>query len=218
MAIRRNKQTRNYVEIPNATIQDSALSWEARGLLAFMLSKPEDFKIMPAYLVKCGNAGRDKVYKLLNELEIAGYLVKEQGRSDGKYGKSDYVVYDEKQKTIEYRDLEPDTENALSVNSPFPEMPETVKPDTANQDTNKNRDKKEQSSTTTTTTTRAREKIAISDFVDQVSEAMTGSPVPVWFVVEASGEIWEQYKFPKVSHAIKIILDDWKVLDRKNTG
>lgn len=54
-----------------------------------------------------------------------------------------------------------------------------------------------------------------ADFVDQVSEAMKGSPVPLWFVVEVSGGIWEQYSTPRVAHAIKMILDDWSLLNKK---
>ena len=40
----RIRKTSNYVSISRFTLEDKRLSWEARGLHAFLLAKPDDWK------------------------------------------------------------------------------------------------------------------------------------------------------------------------------
>jgi hypothetical protein len=93
------------------------LSWAARGLLTYLVSKPEDWEVSTASLVNqtkltAKKTGRDGVYVIINELIGAGYMVRgEQARGDnGKMGSYEYTVYD----------------------SPQPDLPDTAAPDTAN--------------------------------------------------------------------------------------
>jgi len=88
--------TRNYTSLHNSVLADSRLSWEARGLLAYLLSKPDHWKVHPKQLVnESPRAGRDKIYRLLHELQEAGYVAVEQTRTEGgKLGETDYVIYD----------------------------------------------------------------------------------------------------------------------------
>lgn len=78
--------------------EDKRLSWAARGLLVYLLGKPDHWKVSVAALVKetagSGKAtGRDGVYSILRELEAAGYLVASQARqTSGRFGERDYVV------------------------------------------------------------------------------------------------------------------------------
>ena len=66
MAIFKSKLSENYVTLPNATIQDVDLSWEARGLLAFMLSLPSDWAIHKSWLGEQSAAcGRDKLNRII---------------------------------------------------------------------------------------------------------------------------------------------------------
>lgn len=64
---------------PNASAEDSRISWAAKGLLWYILSRPKDWVVYTKQLAKIynGNAkgnGRDAVLSLLNELKLAGYV------------------------------------------------------------------------------------------------------------------------------------------------
>lgn len=72
--IRRAPHDRDYVVIANATVRDDALTWGARGLLAYLLSLPDDWKIRQADLEGRAPEGKRVVVRLMAELEEAGYL------------------------------------------------------------------------------------------------------------------------------------------------
>jgi hypothetical protein len=63
-----------YFVVDNALFSDAQLSWEARGLMGYLLSKPEDWRVRFYDLVAHGPAGQHKVQRMLRELEDAGYL------------------------------------------------------------------------------------------------------------------------------------------------
>jgi len=77
---------KSYTSISNIAINDSRLSWEARGILVWLLSKPSNWIVSREALVNQGSAGREKVGRILNELESLGYLVRNQNRNaDGTF-------------------------------------------------------------------------------------------------------------------------------------
>lgn len=67
-------KTNNYFAINNAVVCDSRLSFAARGLLAYLLSKPDDWEVRMSDVLKEGNIGRDKCYSLFRELVLHGYM------------------------------------------------------------------------------------------------------------------------------------------------
>lgn len=95
MAIFKANVNDQYVVIPNETAQDSNLTFEARGLLALMLSLPCDWEIYKEWLLsQSPNCKRDKLTRLLGELTSSGYIRKSQKRnSHGKFISNDYLVY-----------------------------------------------------------------------------------------------------------------------------
>lgn len=102
-----------YFMMNRDTAQDKSLSWEARGVLAYLLSKPDDWQVMVVDLQQ--NCGRDKVRHILDELKEACYLRIVPARNQaGKFSKAEYQVYEQ-----------PYTENPTTV------KPTTVKPETA---------------------------------------------------------------------------------------
>ena len=105
-----------------ATAQDRALSFEARGVVAYLLSKPDDWTIALTDLMAEGGIGRDKARRILNELAEAGYLKQQQQHGDG--GKFEAVVY------VLHEEPQPVTENPSAV-SPVTEKPLTAEPLTA---------------------------------------------------------------------------------------
>lgn len=137
MAIFKSKLSDNYVTLPNVTIQDVSVSWEARGLLAFMLSLPSDWAIHKSWLEEqAEGCGRDKLNRIIDELITAGYLVKQQKRSDaGKFAEIDWFVYSEKQQSDDGNPDDGITANGKPANGITATTKETVLQ--KKQDTNK---------------------------------------------------------------------------------
>ena len=102
-----------FVIMDQRAVEDDRLSWAARGLLCYLLSRPDDWKVMVNDLRKRGNLGRDGIYRLLRELRTVGYarflrLRDKNGRIRGGI----YII----------REI---------ADSPDPELPDTVLPETA---------------------------------------------------------------------------------------
>ncbi|MBO8164212.1 MAG: helix-turn-helix domain-containing protein [Brevibacillus sp.] len=93
--VRVMKRENHFVQIDKTPINDSRLSWKAKGLLLYLLSKPDDWTIMIDDLVKHAKDGRDSVKAGLSELEQNGYLKRKQGRNDsGEFGPMEYHVFE----------------------------------------------------------------------------------------------------------------------------
>lgn len=125
MIIRRHI-TSNFTIIPNEAILDARLSISARWLLAYLLSRPNDWQVQVGDIQKKGGIGREKAYRLIKELIAVGWVRKDFSRGEGgQWGGIDYVVMDQ-----------PEVEET-SV-SPCAEKPYTVKPHTENHHLTKN--------------------------------------------------------------------------------
>lgn len=75
-----------YTMVNRAGAEDPALSWEARGVLFYLLCKPDGWQVRFGDLLRKGNARRFMLRRILKELETAGYLVREQTRAaDGRW-------------------------------------------------------------------------------------------------------------------------------------
>lgn len=110
--ITRRRHT-NYAIIPNGVAEDMRLTFEARGVLCYLLAKPNDWRVEIRDLMRSGGIGRDKVYRILNELLSAGYIERRRNRNEnGTISEVEYIVYD---------DPVPDE-------LPFPEKPEVAIP------------------------------------------------------------------------------------------
>lgn len=72
-----------YFVASRASAQDEQLTYEARGLLFYLLSKPDDWVIRIDDLRRAG-CGRDKVYRIIDELVKAGYMTPRSKRQDDK--------------------------------------------------------------------------------------------------------------------------------------
>lgn len=130
----RGEHQKDFSIISNVGPNDERLSFAARGLLSYLVTKPKDWQVRVADLMRNGGKGggklgRDTTYVLLAELEAAGYLQRLRARDEsGRMSKIEYVVFDHPQDEAsphpEYQD----------VDEPHPDLPDTVLPDTANQD------------------------------------------------------------------------------------
>jgi hypothetical protein len=87
VSILRVKRTKGYTTIPNSTLCDHRLSYRARGVLAFLLAKPDDWETRTTDLPggrEEPREGRDAVRTALKELRELGYMdqEREQYRDD----------------------------------------------------------------------------------------------------------------------------------------
>lgn len=86
--------TDNYTIVSNGWTRDAALSWEARGLLAWLAGHSESHEITEADMIAAGSFKRDGVRRMIRELEARGYLIRER-TYDVRGGSSvDYVLVD----------------------------------------------------------------------------------------------------------------------------
>ncbi len=124
--IRRGVRNARYAAIPNHVFEDMRLSMEARWLLGYLLSKPDNWTVVQKDIANKGGCGRDKARKMIAELVDAGYAEKEQARDAGRFGGMSLVIYDEPLNNP--ITLQTHAESVAFV--PQTEMPSTAKPST----------------------------------------------------------------------------------------
>jgi len=74
MSIIKIKKRKNYTIISNDLINNESLTWEARGMLIYLLSKPEDWQVRVTDLTRQSPAGVKVVRRVIKELEEHGYI------------------------------------------------------------------------------------------------------------------------------------------------
>lgn len=87
MSIIRVRKDARYFSASNEPFNDERLSWESRGLMGYLLSKPDHWTVRTEDIEKKGPAGNRKVRRMLAELRQHGYMnrirvTKEAGKFD----------------------------------------------------------------------------------------------------------------------------------------
>lgn len=103
----RSKPENRYFVMRWDTAQDAQLSFEARGVLCYLLSKPDDWVTSRTDLMREGQCGREKINRILNELKEAGYLAVRMDHDEtGRFSGVAYYIYDvpQSQETAPNRD------------------------------------------------------------------------------------------------------------------
>lgn len=73
-AVLKNAIKDNFTVVTNQVINDDNLSWAAKGVMCYLLSKPTDWQFFVGDIVKHAQCTEYQVQKLLKELEVNGYL------------------------------------------------------------------------------------------------------------------------------------------------
>ncbi|MCE0495749.1 hypothetical protein [Vibrio salinus] len=95
MSIVRARRDRNYSVMSHSVYADNRLSFQAMGLLSYILSKPDNWTVNIEHLVGVTQGtqkrtGKDGVYAILKELKDIGFVEMKKHAS----GKVDYFISD----------------------------------------------------------------------------------------------------------------------------
>lgn len=164
----------NFTVLYNAVLENPRLSFKAKGLWAYCMSRPKDWEFHVNHLATVSQDGKESVYSALKELEDEGLVEKVQERDNGKFSKFDYIIYPYPQE--------------IQIILPQRQKPDTVKPDTENPPLLSTDCYKEMKETTT------REPAVVPlDDPDKIEESLKSGGVPKETYPEAL-ETWNKYK------------------------
>lgn len=112
------KKERNYTVIDNTFLKDVSLSWKAKGLMAYLLSLPDDWSIHLSEIEKHSTDGMTVLRSSIKELKEHGYLKASQKKVKGKFSEMVYTIIENPCESLE---------------KPFAENLKTENPKTENQ-------------------------------------------------------------------------------------
>lgn len=136
MSVYRKRKDREnpYVQLHKGFIYDKTLSFKAKGILVYLLSRPDDWQVYESEIIKHSRDGKDSVRNGIKELIEQGYISRSNHRTDnGKFAGYIYDVYEEKQDVLPEREIrsgltataEPSSEKPFSDNPPLLKNQET---------------------------------------------------------------------------------------------
>ncbi len=107
------KSAPGFTITPNDLLNDSALSLKAKGMFAYLNSKPDGWSFHINGIVSQLKEGREAVAATLSELIAAGYISRRKKRANGRFTGYEYEIHFEPQK---HRDTGfPKTEEPATV-------------------------------------------------------------------------------------------------------
>ena len=80
--IRVKRLPSSFVQMHKGFLEDPHLSYKAKGILAYLLTKPDGWIVMVADIIKHGKDGKESTYNGLKELQTHGYYKRKQIRND----------------------------------------------------------------------------------------------------------------------------------------
>jgi hypothetical protein len=106
-----------YFRVRRSMAQDKNLSFEARGLLLYLLSKSDDWTALNSDLLEAGKIGMHVLKRVLRELQSAGYLSRKRIRlPDGTFI-WERIYYEASDGNPEFQSIQPQVENLPVVES-----------------------------------------------------------------------------------------------------
>jgi len=95
MEVIRVIKNKNYTTISNQLFKNKTISLKAKGLMAYLLSLPNDWNLSINGIVACSKEGRGAIRNTFTELISAGYVERIQIRDKGKFVGYDYFVFEQ---------------------------------------------------------------------------------------------------------------------------
>jgi|15BtaG_2_1085339.scaffolds.fasta_scaffold56685_1 hypothetical protein len=95
MEVIRVIKNKNYTTISNQLFKNKTISLKAKGLMAYLLSLPNDWNLSINGIVACSKEGRRAIGNTIKELISAGYIERNQVREKGKFVGYDYFVFEQ---------------------------------------------------------------------------------------------------------------------------
>ena len=106
-----------FVMMDKRPIENAALSWKAKGILAYLLSRPDDWVINMTDLQRRSIDGESSVRSGVKELESAGYITRAVERDDhGKITKHIFTVFEKPERDFPQMD-NPQMDNHVNTNT-----------------------------------------------------------------------------------------------------
>lgn len=117
MTVCRVEKTKNFTVMSNHHLQNTALSFKAKGLLSTMLSLPVDWDYTVKGLTKISKDGVDSINSAIKELEQAGYITRNRIRNaKGQVAEMEYIIREFPLSEAELEQGKPRLENPIQVN------------------------------------------------------------------------------------------------------
>ncbi len=118
--ILREKNT-DYTVISNTILRDASVSLKAKGLMALVMSLPENWDFSINGVLSIAKEKRDCIYSIISELKEKGYCKMETIRDEnGKIAGTDYIFMEQPMEV-------PQSQSASDI-LPYTEKPYTEKP------------------------------------------------------------------------------------------
>ena len=134
--IRAERPSSKFAIIRNEVLQDERLSFRARGVLASILSRPDNWRCSAWDLATEGREGRRAILTALTELEDHGYLVRVKKQDEGGKWSTATYVYDMPVDKVVDKDTKSVDKKATEVR-----LPNVGKPNSSNSTLLKDLDK-----------------------------------------------------------------------------
>jgi len=114
MEVIRVIKNKNYTTISNQLFKNKTISLKAKGLMAYLLSLPNDWNLSINGIVACSKEGRRSIGNTIKELISAGYIERNQVRKNGKFIGYDYFVFEQPKRPFADTTNE-DTQNSIQI-------------------------------------------------------------------------------------------------------
>lgn len=123
MAVLRNRTQKNFTIVSNGILQEKSLTLKERGMLATLLSLPNDWDFTVFGLMKIIPEKKDAINNAINALEKKGYIKRYRLRDELGHMKETVIeVFDTPQNKDDC------TEGSGDEDSPEPDLPKEDKP------------------------------------------------------------------------------------------
>jgi hypothetical protein len=200
---RRPKDHENtFAQIPNDLLEDPNLSFKAKGLLSYLLSRSNEWNVYQAQLENIGPDGETSTRSALEDLIEAGYIHRFQKRENGKFGEYVYIICEEPRSNVD--------------------APETWFSEIGDSETGKSRPTntntyQHEKGTNTESEARARERGEAPVSLQQATQVAEEEDINQ----RLAREWWHHYNargWPYKIHSVSSALKKWEMQEKKMSG